>query len=376
MKIILVAEEPLVRQQLQRMLSSYAEIEIMGSLPNAREASLQVSALQPDVLFLDLHRQEQSGMDAVEWMRQACPSVDLVFVSAHGEYALQAFELNAVDYLLKPLQQSRLDKTIQRLLEKRMPAQVVMRQAAPCRIHCLQFLRFQHAGQPLAIPKWRTAKAQELFAFLLHHRGQIVLKETLLELLFPDLDQKQATSQLYTLIYFVRQTLKQLGLDVHIRNLSIQGGYVLDTSKVRIDVDEWEEALRQIDGAELTDRHSELRELLAQYEGDYLQEHGYWWTADEGERLRQLWCQHSRSLVRFYEDAGMTEEAVAVYEKLQDFDPYCEEDALALIELYATTGRSQQVERHYRKVEDLFSNELEIDVPEQLVDWYEQWSCV
>lgn len=372
MKIILVDDEALVLNQIQRMLSGYSQLSVVGSFRNAREAIARMQELQPDVIFFDIHLPELSGIDAVELAREACQGVDIVFVTAYNEYAIQAFDLNAVDYLLKPLHQARLDQTIKRLMQKRWHKQEDITLTAPSRILCFRSLRFQRSGGFTEIPKWRTSKTQELFTYLLHHRGNIVPKETLLELLWPELDAKQATSQLYTSIYHIRQCLKQMGIDAPIRNLTIQEGYVLDTSRIRIDVDEWENGLRQAGGVNLIDSHSELRRLLEIYEGDYFQEHGYWWAENERERLRKLWYQHARSLARFYEKAGMRKEALAMYERIQDADPYNEEDGLALMKLYTATGRHKEAERHYHKMDQLFSNELRIGLPARLVNWFEQ----
>ena len=343
---------------------------MVGSFQNAREAIVRMPELQPDVVFFDIHMPELSGIDAVELAHEASPGVDIVFVTAHDEYAIQAFDLNVVDYLLKPLHQARLDQTIQRLMQRRLHSQE--KSTVPSRILCFRSLRFQRSGGSPEIPKWRTVKTQALFAYLLHQRGNIVLKETLLELLWSDLDVKQAASQLYTSIYHIRQCLKQMGIDAPVRNMTIQESYLLDTSRIRIDVDEWENGLRLASGGNLADSHSELRRLLDLYEGDYFQEHGYWWAENERERLRKLWYRHARSLARFYEKAGMREEALGMYERIQDVDPYNEDDGLALMKLYTATGRRAEAEKHYHKLDKLFSNELQISMPVKLVNWFKQ----
>ncbi|MDQ0723525.1 two-component system LytT family response regulator [Paenibacillus sp. W4I10] len=372
MKIILVDDEALVLNQIRRMLSGYPTISVVGSFGTAEEAIMRMPEFQPDVVFFDIHLPQLSGIEAIGFAREACPGVDIVFVTADNSYAVKAFELDAVDYLLKPLYQPRLDQTIQRLMQRRIHKQEDIRSTASYRILCFRSLRFQRSSGSPEIPKWRTAKTQALFAFLLQQRGKIVLKETLMELLWPDLDVKLASNQLYTSIYHIRQCLKQMGIDAPIRNMTIQEGYILDTSRIRIDVDEWENGLQQISGGNLADNHSELQRLLELYEGDYLQEISYGWLEDERERLRKLWYQNARSLAQFYEKSVMLEEALALYERIHDVDPYNEEDGLALIKLYTEIGRHKEAERHYHKLDHLFSNELRIGLTDKLVDWFEQ----
>ncbi|WP_440114845.1 response regulator [Paenibacillus sp. QZ-Y1] len=372
MKIMLVDDEALVLTQIRQILSGYPAISVVGSFGTAEEAIKRMPELQPDVVFFDIHLPGLSGIEAIELAREACPGVDIVFVTADNTYAVKAFELDAVDYLLKPLYQPRLDQTIKRLMQRRIHKQEDIRSTASFRILCFRSLRFQRSGGSPEIPKWRTAKTQALFAFLLQQRGNIVLKETLLELLWPNLDVKLASNQLYTSIYHIRQCLKQMGVDAPIRNMTIQEGYILDTSRIRIDVDEWENGLQQVSGGDLADNYSELQRLLELYEGDYLQEISYGWLEDERERLRKLWYQNARSLAQFYEKSAMLEEALALYERIHDVDPYNEEDGLALIKLYTAIGRHREAERHYHKLDHLFSNELRIGLNDKLVNWFEQ----
>jgi DNA-binding SARP family transcriptional activator len=68
----------------------------------------------------------------------------------------------------------------------------------------------------------------------------------------------------------------------------------------------------------------------------------------------------------------MQEEALAMYERIQEVEPYNEEDGLALIKLYTASGRHQEAERHYHKLDHLFSNELRIGLTDKLVDWFGQ----
>lgn len=102
--------------------------------------------LQPDVIFFDIHMPGLSGIDAVELAREACPGVDIVFITAHQEYAIQGFDLNAVDYLLKPLLQARLDQTIMRLMQRKLYKPEAIQSTAPSRILCFRSLRFQRSG--------------------------------------------------------------------------------------------------------------------------------------------------------------------------------------------------------------------------------------
>jgi DNA-binding LytR/AlgR family response regulator len=109
-------DEPLLREALTRLLArEWPELEIVAQARNGREAVEQFDALRPDVCFLDVHMPGLSGVEAARYIgRQA----HLVFVTAFDQYALQAFERGALDYLVKPVEPARLAETIGRLQER------------------------------------------------------------------------------------------------------------------------------------------------------------------------------------------------------------------------------------------------------------------
>lgn len=112
-KCILIDDEPAAIQRLQNLLKDYAEaIEVAGVANSGEEAVLLIKDLNPDLIFLDIQMPEMSGFE----MLQKLDKIPLVvFCTAYDQYALQAFETNSIDYLLKPVKQERLAQTIEKL---------------------------------------------------------------------------------------------------------------------------------------------------------------------------------------------------------------------------------------------------------------------
>jgi two-component system LytT family response regulator len=115
MKAIVIDDERLARQELKNLLSAHKEIEIVAECANAEEAKEKIAAISPDVIFLDIQMPGKTGLELLEEI-SALPEV--VFVTAYDEYAIRAFEINALDYLLKPVQPQRLAETVKKLLNK------------------------------------------------------------------------------------------------------------------------------------------------------------------------------------------------------------------------------------------------------------------
>lgn len=110
---IIVDDEPHARDALRHLLSGYPQIDIIAECDNGLRAVKTVHECSPQAMFLDIHMPKLDGFDVLELLAEAAPVT--VFVTAHDEYAIQAFEANALDYLLKPVSRERLDKTVERL---------------------------------------------------------------------------------------------------------------------------------------------------------------------------------------------------------------------------------------------------------------------
>lgn len=116
MKALLIDDERLARNELRRLLAAHPEIEIVGEAANAKQAREQITALTPDLLFLDVQMPGETGMALLESLEPPAPQV--IFTTAFDEFAVKAFELNALDYLLKPVDPVRLAAAVERLQAK------------------------------------------------------------------------------------------------------------------------------------------------------------------------------------------------------------------------------------------------------------------
>jgi two-component system, LytTR family, response regulator len=115
MKALIVDDERLARKELMSLLADHDQIEIVGEAVNADDAYDKVKELKPDLLFLDIQMPGKTGFELLE-MLDRVPKV--IFTTAYDEYALKAFEVNALDYLLKPIQPDRLSEALAKMEEK------------------------------------------------------------------------------------------------------------------------------------------------------------------------------------------------------------------------------------------------------------------
>ena len=123
MKALIIDDERLARKELSSLLEDCKDIEVVGEAINVDDAYEKIKQLKPDLLFLDIQMPGKTGFELLE-MLDSVP--DVVFTTAYDEYALQAFVVNALDYLLKPIQKERLQETIKKLIKNQTQNQEVI----------------------------------------------------------------------------------------------------------------------------------------------------------------------------------------------------------------------------------------------------------
>ncbi|HEV8629462.1 MAG TPA: LytTR family DNA-binding domain-containing protein [Thermoanaerobaculia bacterium] len=113
LRTLIVDDERLARQKLRTLLQRHSDVELVGECADGEAALADIERLRPDLVFLDIRMPGRSGLEVVRVLQGGAPP-HVVFVTAHGDHAVEAFELEAVDYLLKPFDRSRLERALQR----------------------------------------------------------------------------------------------------------------------------------------------------------------------------------------------------------------------------------------------------------------------
>lgn len=112
-RTLIVDDEPLARRRLKRLLARDPDVDVVGSAASGLEASKLTQQLSPDLIFLDVQMPRMDGFEFLRTLTLEKPP-QVIFVTAHDDYALRAFEVNALDYLLKPFDDERFDRALRR----------------------------------------------------------------------------------------------------------------------------------------------------------------------------------------------------------------------------------------------------------------------
>ena len=113
--VMIIDDERLAREEVKRSLADFPEFNIVGEAKNYEEVKMQIEALHPELIFLDIQMPGKSGFDLLESLKQL---PEVVFTTAFNEYAVKAFDMEALDYLVKPLRKERFAQTVERIKKR------------------------------------------------------------------------------------------------------------------------------------------------------------------------------------------------------------------------------------------------------------------
>lgn len=270
-KTMLVEDEKKLLAFLKNKLAAFPEFDIRGSYDVPEEAVSAFAELLPEVVFLDIQLPRISGLALAEQMLRIRPSVKIVFLTAYEQYALDAFRVEAIDYIVKPIRTEDIDRVLQRL-KKLLPLQPEPRGFSPV-IRCLgTFEVMDGDGQSV---KWPAKKAEELFAYLWAHRGLQVNKWTLVELLWPEQLEDKGIHSLYTAVYRVKQVLQRLPVPLFVER---SGEAYRLTAKDRIS--DLEELLWLAEDPAHVEHAPHAADLYLNYRQPLFGGRGYGWGAE------------------------------------------------------------------------------------------------
>ncbi|MFJ8069444.1 LytR/AlgR family response regulator transcription factor [Peribacillus sp. NPDC096447] len=131
MKAFIVEDEPLARDELKYLLKRSRQVEVVGEADGIEDAMRDISRLKPELVFLDIELADGNGLHLAKQLAELDPAPSLIFATAYDEFALQAFELYAFDYLLKPFNEKRIRQTLDKLMKQRQIGKDESRTAAP-----------------------------------------------------------------------------------------------------------------------------------------------------------------------------------------------------------------------------------------------------
>ncbi|PWV98537.1 response regulator receiver and SARP domain protein [Paenibacillus cellulosilyticus] len=371
LRVLLVDAETNNLLLMEALLQAYKGIEIVGKLNETAQALRIIQDGGVDAVILDFEKPIMNGLAALKKMRAGSPELDIIIVTGCDQYAIEAFELNVVDYILKPLVRDRLDNTIERLFW-RHKARLQERAAAAEQQFVSSFYCFGHfhwdvSGQTESMIKWKRVKDRELMAYLVHHRNQFVPKEKILVDLWPEANTKQSSAYLYTCVYHIRKMLRDMGCNETLE--SRNNAYRLRMDRSWCDVDLLDSVLGvNINAANIVD----YERVASLYIGSYMEGDGFSWAKEMEKKYQADYVLLSKRMAAFYASEHKPGLVVFCLRRALQFDPFSDELNEMLMTAYLHMGESHAMMIHYEEFARLLHQEHGIEPVSSMKSLYEQ----
>lgn len=322
MRILVVEDELDTLNEIEDYIHAYDEELEVEACSNPILAIKTCQSLDFDAALLDIQMPEMSGLELADCLSAMHPNICFVFITAFNNYAAEAFELNAIDYILKPIRQERFNKALDKI--KKEFSEREKSCFASCRDVSIQAFGKMIVSAGENILKWKRHKSAEIFAYLLHQQGSPVHKEKLCEMMWPEYDPQKALTYLQTIMYQLRKNIAEIGEG----SIAIEYAdhcYRLNLNGVRFDVDLFTEAYEEAFQS-TPPSYDALVKAEQIYTGPYFEEEGWIWALGRQQTLAQKYQKTLESIIRLEMGNENKEGALYYIQKWAALDVYKNQD--------------------------------------------------
>lgn len=369
MKVLLVDDEHAMLLAMKIMLARIEGVELVGACRSAAEALDFARETEFDLAFLDIQLAGDNGLDLARSLRSLDANLDIVFTTSHTGFAMQAYDVYPLDYMVKPISKKRLAQTISRAAAGRGAPSTLAEDTA-CRLEVRGLGCFEASSRQIGPVKWMSRKSKELFAYLLIHRGRSVAKIRVIEELFPNLPFKNAESYLYTAVYQLRKALSEHGCKQMI--ISAHEKYQVDIECANVDFIGFEEELRQCPEIDADNAAAAIR-LEGRFTGELFEGIAFDWADDERERLTLQYESFARRLANWHLGQKQYREVARLASRIAARNAFDEETHLLLLQAYGAMGDRQSLRDCYSSYKRVLHEELGVQPSPDVEQLYGQY---
>lgn len=305
---IIVDDELYSLEALEKFVEKTGFMRVEKKYLNPLEALGEIELVMPQVAFIDIRMPNMDGLTLAEKILEKVPSVKIIFITAWDQYAVKAFDLNALDYVMKPVKAERFNKMAERIKNEIMEENSI--ETHKLKINCSGSLNVSIDDIPV---KWQRTKAAELFAYLLMNHNEYIYKDVILEELWPSSNPVKALPLLQTSVCKIRNLFSEFNNKL---KLDYSGGkYCLITQVEDCDYINFEKALARFDSRD-SSTYQAIEEAVELFQGGFLEQEGFLWSIIKNEFFRQKLLKALCDILNQYESTGNTT-GLAQYQRMQ-----------------------------------------------------------
>lgn len=364
MKAIVIDDEWYNLEETSELVENTGSFQVVGKYQNPLKALEEVNLTYPQVAFIDIELPEMDGITLAEKLLEMNSSMMIVFITSYNQFAVQAFDLNAIDYILKPIKGERFN----RMVEKTKCEISIRNQQTPENVQIKVFdkLTVTLGDAPL---KWQRTKAREIFAYLLMHHGSYIHKEKIVENLWPDHETEKALQILQTSICKIRNLFSSIKNIVKLDYSN--NSYCLLVTEGECDYFQVEKALSSYKKDDPS-TYASVEKASILFGGGFLAEEGYLWSMEKDQQLREDMLIILKEIMKTYIDKGHKDEIIRLLKSITRLAPFEENLNYMLMKIYEDTKNNIAAFKHYHWLEKTLREEYDTVPSERIKVIYQR----
>jgi two-component SAPR family response regulator len=352
-KVWIIDDEQPCLDELAWLLTQYSDVELIGMDTNPVRALDLIMECSVDAIFLDIDMPKLNGLELALSLQEKCTKVSVIFVTAYGQYALEAFKAHPLDFLLKPIRQEKLDDCIAYLRKHYALLHPKTELKPKLALRC--FGTFELVCQDEI--KWGTRRVRELLLYLLDRNGFPATKTELLEALFDGQEDKNTVHNLYMTIYRLKNLLDTLDPERKRIRLTEDNALLLEPGLC-----DFVDFMRFARGnTVITEENAEEAEyILSLFRGPYLEKENFEWMSENTYETEIEYERIMLGLGRYLITAGHLLKAERILIAFLKRNALCEEAHTLLLDLTLLTGSREAYLQRYDQYAHIMKKELRL----------------
>lgn len=356
---VIVDDEIPVLNLLKIFLEKTKQINIIETFSNPNAALKNIPHIKPDIVFLDIEMPEINGLELANKLLEFDDNLMVVFITGYNQYAVEAFEVNALDYILKPVNLSRIEKCISKLakIKSSRNNNTSKNNLTNSTICCFgNFEIYDRNG----LIKWPTRKVKEMLAYFIFNRDVHISSSKLGEILWPEWNPEKVRSNFDTTLFRLRKTINEHNLPIEIDSKEFgRGFYRCRLNGIQCDFMEFRDFISK--DISINEKNiNDYEKICNLYKDDLFSKENYEWCEPEREYFNRCYLNILRNIATFYINNNLYNEALDKLLSIQAKALFDEDTHKQILKLYSLQNNKGLLIKHHEDFKIKLYTELGI----------------